>query len=69
MYSSNLIIPLAIQLLTYSPQSLLLPIQVSSYVYKTYKWFYPTQPEPIIYVVENIDCDNNDFTLVSKVSF
>ena len=75
MSSTNFIIPLVIQLLSYSPQTILLPLQISSSIYKTYKWFYPKKTEPVIYVIENVNNSNefdendNNFTLISKVSF
>ena len=62
------LIPICIKLVSYSPHSLLLPIQLSSSVYKTYKWFYPTEIQPNIFTIEN-SIENDDFTVISKISF
>ncbi len=48
-------LPAPIKLLTFSPNLILFPIQISTQIYKGYKWLYPTPPETIILVIDNID--------------
>jgi hypothetical protein len=48
-------LPAPIKLLTFSPNFILLPIQISTQIYKGYKWLYPTPPETIILVIDNIE--------------
>jgi len=60
------LIHIGIKILSYSPQSILYPIQLTSSMYKTYKWFYPTQQEPIIFIIDKNE-DNESFTIISKV--
>ncbi len=48
-------LPAPIKLLTFSPNFILLPIQISTQIYKGYKWLYPSPPETIILVIDNVE--------------
>jgi hypothetical protein len=58
-------LPNSVKLLTFSPNLLLLPIQLTTNIYKGYKWLYPTPPETVILVVDRDEIDT-EFTIVSK---
>ncbi len=59
-------LPTPLKLCTIIPQTIILPIQISTYAYKSYKWFYPSKQEQIVYTITQQD---DDFIELDKYTF